>query len=109
MTKNEIIRTLKTAAARYGFIAEENTWSRWVYIHEPDSNFLNFTITEEVPEDTDWTKREVEIRLRFRASLATMGGNTTPDDLIRAAEIIREGAELVRELEAMGLSYTERY
>ena len=42
MTKNEIIRTLKTAAARYGFIAEENTWSRWVYIHEPDSNFLNY-------------------------------------------------------------------
>jgi hypothetical protein len=38
-----------------------------------------------------------------------MGGNPTPEDLIRASEIIREGAELVKELEAMNLSYTETY
>jgi len=38
-----------------------------------------------------------------------MGGNPTPEDLIRAAEIIREGALLVQELEAMNLSYTETF
>ena len=38
-----------------------------------------------------------------------MGGNPAPEDLIRAAEIIREGALLVQELEAMNLSYTETF
>ena len=58
---------------------------------------------------TDWSKREVEVQIHIRASLASMGGNPTPEDLIRAAEIIREGALLVQELEAMNLSYTETF
>ena len=49
------------------------------------------------------------MNLHFQASLASMGGNPTPDELLQAAEIIREGALLVQELEAMNLSYTETY
>lgn len=109
MTKNEIISTLKAAAARHGFLAEDNTWMRWPYIHETDTHYLNFTITDEYAEDTDWSKREVTVNVRIRASLASMGGNPTPEELIRASEIIREGAALMQELEAMNLSYTETY
>ena len=47
------------------------------------------------------------MNLTFRASLASMGGNSTPEDLLEAADIIRRGAELVKELESMNLSYTE--
>ena len=60
-------------------------------------------------EDTDWSKREVTMNLHFRASLASMGGEPTPEDLLNAAEIIKAGALLVLELEAMNLSYKERY
>ena len=70
---------------------------------------LNFTITERFAPDTDWSKREVTMNLHFRASLACMGGEPTPDDLLLASDIIRRGAELVKELEAMNLSYTERH
>ena len=48
------------------------------------------------------------MELHVQASLASMGGNPTPEDLLRASEIIRTGAELVMELESKGLSYTER-
>jgi hypothetical protein len=37
-----------------------------------------------------------------------MGGEPTPEDLLLASDIIRRGAELVKELEGMNLSYTER-
>ena len=109
MTKNEILATIKEAAACHGFTTEENNWYRWTNIKEPDSHYLNFTVTDEVAEDTDWSKREITMNLHFQASLASMGGNPTPDELLRAAEIIRAGAELVRELEAMHLSYKETY
>ena len=109
MTKNDIKAIITATAARRGFTAEENSFLRWPNITEPGSHYLNFTITDEYAKDTDWSKREVEVRVRIRASLATMGGNPTPEDLIQASEIIREGAELVKELEAMNLSYTETY
>ena len=49
------------------------------------------------------------MNLHFRASLACMGGEPTPEDLLLASDIIRRGAELVQELEAMDLSYTEMF
>ena len=109
MTKNEIIRILKENAAKHGFTAEENSFLRWPNIAMPGSHYLNFTITEEIAPDTDWSGREVTVNLHIQASLATMGGSPTPEELIRAAEIIREGALLVQELEALDLSYTETY
>ena len=109
MTKNDIKAIITTTAARRGFTAEENSFMRWPNITEPGSHYLNFTINDEYAEDTDWSKREVEVQIHIRASLASMGGNPTPEDLIRAAEIIREGALLVQELEAMNLSYTETF
>ena len=49
------------------------------------------------------------MNLHFRPSLASMGGEPSPEDLLIASDIIRRGAELVKELEAMNLSYKERY
>lgn len=109
MTKNEVKAIIAATAEKYGFTAEENNFMRWPNITEQGTHYLNFTITENFAEDTDWAQREVTINLDFRASLASMGGNPTPDDLIAASEIIRSGAELVKELQSMGLAYIERY
>ena len=110
MTKEQVIATIKEAAERHGFTTCKYPMTRLIEIKESgDTHYLNFTITERFAEDTDWSKREVTMNLHFRASLASMGGEPTPEDLLKAAEIIKAGALLVLELEAMNLSYTERH
>ena len=47
MTKNDINAIITATAARRGFTTEESSWYRWPNITEPDSHYLNFTITEE--------------------------------------------------------------
>ena len=109
MTNEQVITTIKEAAERHGFTTCKYTMTRLIEIKEPgDTHHLNFTITERFAPDTDWSKREVTMNLHFRASLACMGGEPTPEDLLLASDIIRRGAELVKELEGMNLSYTER-
>ena len=110
MTKEQVISIIREAAERHGFTTCKYTMTRLIEIKEPgETHYLNFTIWERFAEDTDWSNREVTMNLHFRASLASMGGEPTPDDLLVASDIIRRGAELVKELEAMNLSYTERH
>ncbi len=110
MTKEQVIAIIKEAAERHGFTTCKYTMTRLIEIIEPgDTHYLNFTIWERFAEDTDWSKREVTMNLHFRASLAFMGGEPSPEDLLIASDIIRRGAELVKELEVMNLSYTERH
>ena len=109
MTKQQAINTIKETAERHGFITHTYQWTRLIEISEPDSHYLNFTVLENVAPDTDWSKRKATMELHIQASLASMGGNPTPEELLKASEIIRRGAELVMELESMGLSYTETF
>ena len=110
MTKEQVIAIIKEAAERHGFTTCKYTMTRFIEIKEPgETHYLNFTIWERFAEDTDWSKREVTMNLHFRASLASMGGEPSPEDLLIVSDIIRRGAELVKDLEAMNLSYTERH
>jgi len=110
MTKEQAITTIKEAAERHGFTTFKYSMTRLIEIIEPgDTHYLNFFILERTSPDTDWSKHEVRMNLHFRASLACMGGEPTPEDLLLASDIIRRGAELVQELEAMDLSYTETF
>lgn len=110
MTKEQVIATIKEAVERHGFTTCKYTMTHLIEIKEPgDTHYLNFLIQENLPEGIDWSKREVTMNLHFRASLASMDGEPTPEDLLKAAEIIKAGALLVLELEAMNLSYTERH
>ena len=109
MTKEQAISIIKEAAERYGFVTIIYQWTSLIEIQELDSHYLNFMVTENTAPDTDWSQRKVTMELHFRASLASMGGNPTPEDLLKASEIIRRGAELVQELEGMKLSYTEEF
>lgn len=107
MTKEQVIAIIEEAAERHGFTTCKYSLTRLTEIKEPgETHFLNFTIWERVAPDTDWSRREVTMNLQFCASLACMGGEPTPEDLLMASDIIRRGAELVKELEAMNLSYT---
>ena len=48
------------------------------------------------------------MNIEVKASIFRMGGETTPDELLAAAEEIKRGAELARELQKMNLSYSEK-
>lgn len=110
MTKEQAISIIKETAERHGFINCKYSMTRLIEIKEPDdTHYLNFFIQERTNPTTDWTNHAVTMNLHFRASLASMGGDPTPEDLIKASEIIRRGAELVMELEGMRLSYTETF
>ena len=110
MTKEQAITTIKEAAERHGFTTCKYSMTRLIEIKEPgETHYLNFFILERTSPDTDWSMHEVRMNLHFRASLACMGGEPTPEDLLMASGIIRRGAELVQELEAMNLSYTKTF
>ena len=109
MKKEQAISIIKETAERRGFVTNIYQWTSLIEISEPDSHYLNFMVTENTAPDTDWSERKVTMELHFRASLASMGGNPTPEDLFKASEIIRRGAKLVQELEGMKLSYTEEF
>ena len=110
MKKEQAISIIKEAAKRHGFVTCKYTMTRLVEIQEPDdTHYLTFFIQERTSSTTDWSRRKITMELHFRASLASMGGEPTPEELIRASDIIRRGAELVQELEGMGLSYTEEF
>jgi hypothetical protein len=51
----------------------------------------------------------MNVTLRIRASIATMGGAPSADDLLKAADTIRRAAELVKVLENESLTYTETF
>ena len=110
MTKEQAITIIKEAAERHGFTTCKYSMTRLIEIVEPgETHFLNFFILERTSPDTDWSKHEVRMNLHFRASLACMGGEPTPEELLMASDIIRRGAELVQKLEALNLSYTETF
>ena len=109
MKKAQAISIIRETAERHGFVTHTYQWTSLIEIQEPDSHYLNFMVTENTAPDTDWSERKVTMELHFRASLASMGGNPTPEDLLKASEIIRRGAEMVQVLEGMKLSYTEEF
>lgn len=105
MTKEQLIATIKEVAERHGFTTQTYQWTRFIEIQEADSHYLNFYISERPAADSDWSKRECTMEVTIFASLASMGGNPTVEDLLKASDIIRKGALMVQELGDMKLSY----
>ena len=108
MTKQDVHETIKAKAAEYGFIAEESNWGiNGLVIREDGESTVNFLITEHC--DGDWENRKVNITLQVRASIATMGGNPSADELLKAADTIRRAAQLVKALDDENLTYQETF
>ena len=107
-TQRKIEDIITEAALAYGFLAEPDHWRGRMEIHEEGTHYLNFRIDDNRVED-DWANREVTYRLRFSASIASMGGNPSARELLRASEIIARGAKLVDHLNGLELTYTQKY
>lgn len=106
MTQIEAESIIQEVAERHGFTVDRYSFNGALYIHENDTHYLNFFILKK-NRSVDLEHSMCTYQLVFSASLATMGGNTSPDELLRASEIIRDGAMLVKELNAAKLICSE--
>ena len=108
MKKEEIKAIITKTAEKYGFITEERKGYRWMALIEPASHYLNFMIDDAYPEDTDWTKEEIVTEMRIYVSLANTSTTYDPDEMLKAADILRNAGLMVKELDAMHLTCTQK-
>ncbi len=101
MTKTEVFAKIKEAAEDYGLEAAEyngrmeirGTWTDIIISEKMDFGSFN--------------REEKEMTASFTAdcSICRMGGNTTPDDLFKAADEIRKAATLTEFINRKNYSY----
>ena len=94
---------IQNAAERHGFRWEPPAHGN--FLPRILSDDMNFLITPTVSPDSDWTGGKVRIDIAVCASVGRMGGMPTVEELLQTADEIRRGAEMVRELQGMDLSY----
>lgn len=107
MTITEIKEIIKTTAAVYGFETEEVRHSALPQIKRTSDAYISINIRD-IWEDFNFDKKEATRRVEIRSSICQMGGSTTPEELIAAADEIRRGAELTKKLQDMNLTFTEK-
>lgn len=107
MTKAQVNETIKATARVHGFETTEQPGFQG--ITEIVSGELNFTFTVRNTENTDWAARRIEQTLTVTASVRKMGGQPTVEELLKTADEIRRGAELIAELQGMNLTWTETF
>ena len=102
-TLKDTRKAIQDAAERHGFRWEAPANGN--FLPRIVSEDMNFLITPTVSPDSDWTGGKVRIDIAVCASVRRMGGSPTVEELLHTADEIRRGAELVRELQGMDLSY----
>ena len=98
----ETQEAIRDAAARHGFDTDIPAMRDFPSVAAEN---LNFLFTPTVDPTSDWKSGKVRISVAASASVSRMGGDPTPDELLRTADEIHRGAELLRELQNADLSY----
>ena len=104
MTFNDACEHIRETANNYGFEVTQDRYSRLPIIRSEE---LNFFLMEQ--HEYNREERTVTTHIQASASVRKMGGNPTVEDLLHTADEIRRGAELVRKLQEMSLSFTETF
>lgn len=108
MTRAELNEIIGKVAAEHGFeTSKENGVFGLIDIKSEEMNFTYSTSTD--TEGTDWRNGVVETAITVTASVRKMGGSPSPEELLKTADEIRRGAELLAELQSMHLTFTERF
>ena len=108
MTKKEIAEIIESKAAEYGFTMQENTMG-WANASDRDS-YIRIEVRKERDYDkTDWEARKVFWDIKANAGICQMGGNPTPEELLKAADEIARGAKFTAEINGMDLSGIETF
>ena len=88
----------------YGFEVEQVSYSKF---YEIRSKYVNFTVLEDYSK-SDWQNRIMRCSLTIKASISTMGGNPTVEELMKAGEDIRNAARLMEKINGMDIVIEER-
>ena len=108
MNKQEIAKVIESKAAEYGLKLQENTMG-WANESDRDT-CIRIEIRKETDyEKTDWEARKVFRDIKANASICQMGGNSTPEELLKAADEIARGAKFTAEINGMELSCIETF
>ena len=107
MTKENVNEAIMKAAQAFGFKVKEEV--NYQGLLEIISEELNFTYHVDSTSRTDWAAHRVELKLTITGSVRKMGGQPTVEELLKTADEIKRGAELLQELQAQGLIWTEEF
>lgn len=108
MTKNEVIEAIKNEIWMNGFQPEtDERFSPLPFLKGESDLYIAVSIRERLDfGNCDFEKKVAAYTVDVKASIRKMGGNPTPEELLEAADQIRRGAELARNLQGMNISYT---
>ena len=90
---------------KFGFEVEQVKYCEFYVIK---SDYVNFTIHTDYSK-TDWSSRVARRSLKMTASISTMGGQPTVEELMKASEDIRNAAEFMKKFNEMDIEIIERY
>lgn len=111
MTKQEAyskIQDTVKAYSDYGFTAGINDFTGYFEIKEADDlHTVNFTIKEN--SVANWKEHEAFTTIAVQASIASMGGQPTTNELLTAAHRIEGAARLAERLTSMKITYKETW
>ena len=107
--KSEVMEIIEKTILGYGFEVElENTG--FPNVKRKNDSYISITIRkQEDPETFDFEKRTSIANIVIDISVCQMGGAPDINELKKAADEIKKGAELVEELRKMELSYLEQH
>ena len=109
MSFDEVSAKITNAAKIHGFSVEYDQRTRLPRITTAEkTSYINICLSDVLEfQKCDYAKGHIVGHVEVTASISRMGGNPTPDELLNAAEQIREAALLVRELQGSDLAYSE--
>lgn len=107
MTREEAVQTIKDTIRMNGFEPEmDERFSPMPFIKGMSDLYIDVSIRERIDvEHCDFQNKLAAYKVEVHSSVRRMGGNPTPDELLDAADQIRRGAELTKNLQQMELSY----
>ena len=108
MTKQEIAEIIESKGKECGFKVKE-TSTGWMTEQTSESFARVEIFTKTNNERTSWKDRRVCLDIEAVGTICRMGGNTTPEELFKAADEIARGAKFTAELQSMRLSYERTF
>lgn len=108
MTKKEIPEIIESKAAAYGF--EIQRYPMGGATCQISKSYIRIDIKEMENEGkSDWDAHKIWIDLKAEGSICKMGGHNTPEDLLKAADEIAQGARFTAAINRMGLFYERTF
>ena len=107
MTKEAICKTLEEIITRYGFTYTYSSFSTLPMVDQSSNDCAGILFREHM--DLDIEARTCTTSIIAEARVCRMGGSDSYDELLAAADQITRAAELMREVNALGLSHTIHY